>query len=365
MEDLVARLREAKSSAKLVGKAPAFQQVIECLPRIATSDVTALVTGETGTGKELVARSIHYLSPRAAMPFVPVNCGALPDTLLESELFGHERGAFTDAHASKCGLIALAEKGTLFLDEVESLSPKAQVTLLRVLQDKKYRAIGSTVERTVDVRVIAATNAPLEELIEEGTFRSDLYYRLKVLIIHMPPLRDRGRDILLLANHFLKKHIPQGRELLHLSDAAQSAMLAYDWPGNVRQLENTIVRAIHMCRAKTIDVQDLGIPAMLTNGRAQPTDEPVEYGSFREMKQKVVESFESDYLKQLMQEHQGNITRAATAAGKDRRDLGKMLKKYGIDPRSYAALLARLGLAKFSYDELFNTLENLMRTITF
>ena len=190
MEDLVARLREAKSSAKLVGKAPAFQQVIECLPRIATSDVTALVTGETGTGKELVARSIHYLSPRAAMPFVPVNCGALPDTLLESELFGHERGAFTGATTRTTGLVEAASGGTLFLDELGDIPLSIQVKLLRLLETGTYRRVGSPELRKAEVRVVSATHRPLTEMVSEGLFRQDLFYRLNIFPIHLPPLRQ-------------------------------------------------------------------------------------------------------------------------------------------------------------------------------
>src|SRR5215472_4396066 len=203
METLIQHLRDSQALAKLVGEAPAFAKAIKQLPAVAKSGATALITGETGTGKELVARAIHYLSARTSQPFVAVNCGSLPDTLLEDELFGHERGAFTGAHVRRDGLIAQAEKGTLFLDEVDTLPAKAQIDLLRVLQDKRFRTIGSSVEHKADVRIVAATNAPLELLVQSGGFRADLYYRLSVFPIFLPVLRDRREDIPALAAHFL------------------------------------------------------------------------------------------------------------------------------------------------------------------
>src|SRR5262245_59542805 len=199
IESLIHRLRDAQVFAKLVGQAPAFIKAIQWLPAIAKDEAAVLIDGETGTGKELVARAIHYLSERAPFPFVPVNCGALPDTLLEDELFGHERGAFTDAHMRRSGLIAQAEKGTLFLDEVDTLTLKAQVALLRVLQDKKFRLLGSRGEQEANVRVVAATNAPLDELVQNGGFRADLYYWLCVFSIKLPPMRNRKDDNILLA----------------------------------------------------------------------------------------------------------------------------------------------------------------------
>ncbi|MGH7600473.1 MAG: sigma 54-interacting transcriptional regulator, partial [bacterium] len=246
MESLIERLREAQALAKLVGDAPAFLDAIRHLPDVAKSEASVLITGETGTGKELAARAIHYLSARAAFPFVPVHCGSLPDTLLESELFGHERGAFTDARTQRHGLIAQAEKGTLFLDEVENMSLKAQVALLRVLQDKKFRALGSSREQQADIRVVATTNAPLEHLVQAGTFRADLYYRLCVFSVHLPPLRERKGDIIPLSRHFLKKYVPADQVGLQLTPEADEALLAYDWPGNVRELESAIIRGIHL-----------------------------------------------------------------------------------------------------------------------
>jgi DNA-binding NtrC family response regulator len=347
MESLIERLRDAQALAKLVGDAPAFLNAIRHLPDVAKSEASVLITGETGTGKELAARAIHYLSVRAAFPFVAVHCGSLPDTLLESELFGHERGAFTDAHAQRHGLIAQAEKGTLFLDEVETMTLKAQVALLRVLQDKKFRALGSSREQQADIRVVAATNAPLEHLVQAGTFRADLYYRLCVFSVHLPPLRERKGDIIPLSRHFLKKHVPRtparrdgvsdktGPELQLAPDACE-ALLAYDWPGNVRELESAIIRGIHLSQTNLIEVKDLGIPSAIESQQNLPvTIVSTEACSFKVMKQKMIEMFEQDYLNRLMREHQGNVSHAAAAAGKERRELGKLLKKYRIDPKFF------------------------------
>ena len=322
--------------AKLVGEAPSFVNAIKQIPQISRSDAAVLISGETGTGKELVARAIHYTSARAPFPFIPVNCGSLPDTLLEDELFGHERGAFTDARARRPGLIEQASQGTLFLDEVDSLSLKAQVALLRVLQDKKYRAIGSSGERLADVRIVSATNAKLEELVEAGGFRADLFYRLCVFTINLPPLRARKEDIIQLASHFLGKHTPAGQAPMSLSPAACAALIGYNWPGNVRELENAIIRGIHLCQPNptgSITREDLG----LRPSGAPVADEPATCAraSFKELKQALIAAFEQDYLAQLMREYQGNVSRAARSAGKERREFGKLLKKYGLDPAHF------------------------------
>ncbi len=336
MESLIERLRDTQALAKLVGEAPAFLNAIQHLPDVAKSAATVLIAGETGTGKELVARAVHYLSARAAFPFVPVHCGSLPDTLLEDELFGHERGAFTDARASRRGLIAQAERGTLFLDEVEAMSMKAQVALLRVLQDKRFRALGSSCEQQADIRIVAASNAPLDQLVQSGNFRADLYYRLCVFSLHLPPLRERYGDVTTLAHYFLKKHTPADSAELQLAAEAHEALLAYDWPGNVRELESAIIRGIHLCQTNLIEVKDLGIPSKSENQLHVPvTIVPTEACSFKAMKQKTIEAFEREYLKRLMHEHQGNVSHAAAAAGKERRELGKMLTKYQIDPKQF------------------------------
>jgi DNA-binding NtrC family response regulator len=270
-----------------------------------------------------------------------VHCGSLPDTLLESELFGHERGAFTDARTQRHGLIVQAEKGTLFLDEVEAMTLKAQVALLRVLQDKRFRALGSSREQQADIRVVAATNAPLEQLVQAGTFRADLYYRLCVFSVHLPPLRERKGDIMTLTSHFLKKHAPTGQTELQLAPEAREALLAYDWPGNVRELESAIIRGIHLSQTNVVEVKNLGIPsAMESQQDYARRDFPVtivstEECSFKAMKQRMIETFEREYLSRLMRDHRGNVSHAAAAAGKERRDFGKLLKKYQIDPNQF------------------------------
>lgn len=342
-------LPDLPAFSRLVGEAPSFVQAIRHVTAAARAEATVLVSGETGTGKELVARAVHYLSTRAALPFVPINCGALQDTLLEGELFGHERGAYTDAGGRRPGLIKYAEKGTLFLDEVDALSLKAQVAILRVLQDKRFRPLGSNQEQQADVRVVAATNTDLQGRVESGHFRADLYYRLRILSIHLPPLRQRREDILPLTAHFLQKHGKPGRPL-RLSPAAVEVLLRHTWPGNVRELENAIIRACHLCHGTEIGVDDLGLSssAGYVNaeygsavsgaagyGAAGDATDSAPLQSFRRLKQQVIAAFEKDYLARLLTAHRGNVSRAARTAGKERRDLGKLIKKYHLDPKDF------------------------------
>lgn len=343
MHEFIHRAREAEAMSKLVGHAPSFLKVIENLPAVAKGGTPVLISGETGTGKELVARAIHYLSDRAAYPFVPINCGSLPDTLLEDELFGHERGAFTDAHTRRQGIIAQAEKGTIFFDEVDTLSAKAQVTLLRVLQDKRYRSIGSNREQQADVRIVAATNAHLERLVHSGSFRADLYYRVCVFSFHLPPLRERKDDILTLAQHFLAKHATEATSHLQLKPTACAGLLSYGWPGNVRELESAIIRGLHLCRTEAIGLEDLNLRTQAVADTTAHLAEEVltaaagraESHSFKAKKQEVIEVFERAYLTRLMCEHHGNVSQAARTAGKERRDLGKLLKKYHLNPKLF------------------------------
>jgi len=326
--------RDEQALSNLVGEAPAFVAAIADLRSIAQSDAPVLIGGETGCGKELVARGIHYLGRRAGFPFVPVNCGSFPETLLEAELFGHERGAFTDAQSRRDGLIKEAEGGTLFLDEVDTLPPKAQVDLLRVLQDKSFRAIGSSVVQHADVQFVAASNARLEDLVKMARFRTDLYYRLAVFSIHLPPLRDRKSDVLLLAHHFLRKHAVREKEGLRLSPGACTALMAHNWPGNVRELENAIIRGIHLSRDNTIEVQDLHLEQRQDSG---PVFMPVspQVRPLRILKRELVEAFERNYLTRLLADHRGNVSEAARVAGKERRDLGRLLKKHGLNPKLF------------------------------
>jgi two-component system, NtrC family, response regulator GlrR len=334
LESVAAGNGDSDAPVDLIGEAPLFKRAMEQIPQIARSEASVLITGETGTGKELVARVLHQLSPRARRPFVALNCGSFCDSLLEDELFGHERGAFTSATARRDGLIAHAECGTLFLDEVDSLSTKAQIDLLRVLQNKRYRSLGSSVERKANVRILAASNAPVPQLLKSGMFRSDLFHRLCVFHVELPPLRHRKQDIAMLVAHFLHKHAPG--VLIRLSEGAQAQLVSRDWPGNVRELENVILRAIHLKKTDTIEVTDLGLH--LSSFQVEVAEQgQSEIRSFQDMKKETIASFEKEYLTRLMAEFKGNVSRAAVAAQKERRELGKLLRKYQLDPRSFCA----------------------------
>jgi len=330
---LIRKLRQTEGLTPLIGEAPIFLSAIAQLSAAAPSDATVLISGETGTGKELVARAIHYLSPRVAFPFVAVNCGGLTDTLLGDELFGHEPGAFTDARGRRPGLLGQAQRGTVFLDEVEALTAQGQVMLLRVLEDKRFRPLGSTQEQHADVRFLAATNAALEPRVQAGTFRADLFYRLSVFSVHLPPLRNRKGDIVALAAHFLQKHAVAQQSPALLSEAARAALLTFDWPGNVRELENAIIRGIRVSQTGLIDVEDLGLPGTTASPSALVPSTP---RPFAALKRIAVHAFEREYLVRLMNDQHGNVTRAAQAAGKDRRELGRLLKKHDLDPKSFA-----------------------------
>jgi transcriptional regulator with GAF, ATPase, and Fis domain len=322
-----ARIRSHRHAAalnKAIGTTLAFRRAIDTVAVAAKSDATVLICGETGTGKELVARSVHYLSERAGQPFVAVNCGSLTDTLLEDEIFGHERGAFTDAQQRRQGLLAQAGSGTLFLDEVDTLTGRGQVALLRVLQDHVYRPLGSQHECCSEARFVAATNARLAEMVEAGAFRADLYYRLCVFTVVLPPLRDRGEDILPLASHFLDKHAPADRPQPVLSAAACDALLSYAWPGNVRELENAMIRAARLTETGTIETDHLVLPLTTVSSSGE---EPTTYQA---MKTNAIRQFERDYLNRVMRQAGGSITRAAQIAGKDRRDMGRLLKRHGL-----------------------------------
>jgi DNA-binding NtrC family response regulator len=308
----------------LIGESKSFLQVIEKISGIACSDAVVLITGETGTGKELVARAIHYQSPRQGKPFIPLNCGALPEHLIENELFGHVKGAFTDASSTEKGLLAEAEGGTLFLDEVDSLSVSAQVKLLRFLQDREYRPLGSSKSLTADVRIIAATNANLRQQIQARQFREDLYYRLNILSLHLPPLRGRMEDIPLLANHFLTQYGKQyHRGSFYLSPGALQKLLAYPWPGNVRELESVIHRTVILSSTPVLQPRDIELPFSYYN--EIPTGE-----SFQEAKARVIQQFEQTYLTCLLTIHKGNITQAAKQARKERRSFQRLLRKYNL-----------------------------------
>ena len=325
----------------MLGKSQAIEAVRLQLQRYAACDVQVLIEGETGTGKEVAAREIHYASARRDLPFVPVNCGAIPDSLFENELFGHDRGAFTDAKIAQSGLIDHARGGTLFLDEVDALSAKGQVALLRFLQDNEYRPVGGGAMRTSDARIMAATNACLAEQVEAGRFRRDLQYRLNALYLQLPPLRSRDGDVPLLAEYFLRAVAIRLRgPIKRWSDAAMQALSAYAWPGNVRELDNIALRAYVSTEAATIGLDDLAAvePAF---GAPQPAprrraNEP-EIG-FSAAKTRAIHQFERDYLEQLIQRARGNISAAARLSGTERRQLGKLLAKHGIEAKPFRPL---------------------------
>jgi len=321
----------------LVGNSPAFLEVLELTKRFSACDATVLVQGETGTGKELVARAIHYLGARRNFPFIPVNCGALPDSLVESELFGHARGAFTDARDARRGLIAEAQGGTLFLDEIEVLTPKAQVTLLRFLQDLEYRPVGGAVVRDADLRIVAASNANLGELARVGHFRRDLLFRLDVLPIDLPPLRERQRDAVLLAEMFLKRLAGQyhgAPKSLHPS--AVSRLLDYEWPGNVRELENLIHREFLMTDGPMIHLHCLALPGEHQKDAREALLSRLTESSFQEAKAFAIAHFERAYIVELLSRTRGNISQAARISGKERSRLGKLVKKYGLERIAFA-----------------------------
>ena len=320
-------LRETVGLRFLVGQSPTFRATIQKIPPIARCDANVLILGETGTGKELCARAIHYLSARAQKPFVPVNCGAIPAELIENELFGHVKGAFTGAATTQGGVIDEANDGTLFLDEIDSLSLLAQVKILRFLQDREYRPLGAARSKHAHVRIIAATNVDLENAVRKGTFRQDLYYRLSVLPLELPPLRHRKLDIPVLAQHFLRKYAAEfDKPEREISAEAMQVLTAHDWPGNVRELEHLIERAVALSQQATIDCTDISLPQ---HTGIAPSE------SFQKAKAKAIAQFEKAYIQELLVTHQGNITRAAHAAQKNRRAFWQLMHKHAINPADF------------------------------
>lgn len=317
--------------AQIVGHSVVMKQVHGQIAKVAPTDSNVLIYGESGTGKELAARSIHQESLRADRPFIPVDCVSLHDSLLESELFGHERGAFTGAHTAKPGLFELAEGGTVFLDEVSGMSQNLQARLLRVLQERQMRRVGGTRFMEIDVRVIAASNQDLEGLCRRGAFREDLYYRLNVFPIALPPLRAREGDILLLANKFLTRFVQRVRPDVGscpmIDPSAANAITHYPWPGNVRELQNVMERAAVLVEGATVTVAHLPerLQALLERDVSQS-----EAASFKLAKQQAVESFERTFLLDLLKRNDGHMSRAAREAGVDRKTIERMVKKHGL-----------------------------------
>ena len=318
------RLKEKFGLANFVGESDAFVEAIRKIPAVANCDANVFITGESGTGKEICARAIHYLSGRADKAFVPINCGAIPMELMENELFGHEAGAFRGAAQESAGLLRLADGGTVFLDEIDSLPLSAQVKFLRFLQEKEVRPLGSNKMQKVDARVVTATNANLEEILQRGSFRRDLYYRLNVVPLRLPPLRERREDIPLLARHFQVKYARALKKpMKRFTNAAMQALLVYGWPGNVRELENVIERVVVLGEEPEIRSDDL-----LLNERGE---EQISQ-SFQAAKARSVAQFETSYIRGMLLAHDGNISKAARAAHKNRRAFWQLMRKHKISP---------------------------------
>jgi two-component system NtrC family response regulator len=306
---------------EILGTTPSMRNIFTIIQRVARTDATVLIEGESGTGKELIARAIHQRSRRRAAPFVAINCGAIPETLLESELFGHEKGAFTGAHIQRKGKLELADRGTLFLDEIGELSLLLQVKLLRFLQDRTIERVGGRDSIRLDLRIIAATNQDLKLQLQRGLFRQDLYYRLSVVTISVPPLRERGEDILLLANAFLRQGTRPDRRRVRFSPEAVRALMNYSWPGNIRELENKISRALILSRGRFIEPADLDLKP--------PPPEPTH--SLREAR----DAAERAALVSVLTRYRGNISQAARELKVSRPTLHSLLDKYAVDAKSF------------------------------
>ena len=337
------RLRDELQSqvgGELVGQSPPMERVFEQIRQVAAADTTVLILGESGTGKELVARAVHQASARADKALVTVHAGAISEDLLESELFGHEKGAFTGAHQRKIGQIEVADRGTFFLDEIGDAPSKIQVKLLRVLEEKTFTRVGGTKPISVDVRFVTATHRNLERLVQEGNFRQDLYYRLNVFPILLPALRDRRDDIPLLAHHFLERYSRHlGRKITDFEPDALAAAKTYDFPGNVRELENGIERAVLIASGPTIKTEDL---PRTWAGTLQTSTTLSTFASlqaddmtYQKAKNRLVETFDRNYLIGLLTQFRGNVTHSARAAGLDRSNFQKLLRKYSISAAEY------------------------------
>jgi len=337
--DLRQELKSIYGPQNIVGDHPGMRKVIELIHQVAGTKATVLIKGESGTGKELVARAIHYESDRSSKPFVVINCAAIPSNLLESELFGHEKGAFTGAVKAKRGRLELADKGTLFLDEIGEMPRELQVKILRVLEEQKFQRVGGTQDVEVDNRIIAATNKDLKQAVEAEAFRDDLYYRLNVFTIPIPPLRERKEDIPLLVEHFLAKHREAFKKKVGgVSEPALQRLMNYSWPGNVRELENALVRALVLCHSDCLEIEDL--PEEFSDEeKGQGAKAPVDKEELKRMKkeaqQKIKEEIEKNFILEALRQGEGNILRSAVKVGMDRRQFQNMIKKYGISKKDF------------------------------
>jgi DNA-binding NtrC family response regulator len=332
-------LREALAEkdvfSHLIGATPAMKKIFERIKQVAPTMATVLITGTSGTGKELVARAIQQNSLRATKKIVTVNCTAIPEQVIESELFGHVKGAFTGAWRDKKGLVEEAHEGTLFLDEIGDLSPHMQTKLLRLLQEGEYKPVGSVVTKKADLRIIAATNHNLKQDIQEKRFREDLYYRLNVIGFEIPPLKERREDIPLLSYHFLKKYARiNQKDIQSISPSAMQALFSHEFPGNVRELENIIERGVIFCTTDTLDVKDLLLDKEHDSFYPDP-DQGTSHLSFKEAKDRVILMFHEQYIHSLLRESKGNISKAAEMAGIQRQYLHRLMKESGIDAADF------------------------------
>src|SRR5437773_431064 len=329
VEVLRGEISSLVQTERIVGNSPPMQEVYKTVGKVAKADATVLITGESGTGKELVAEALHYNSTRRAGPMVKVSCAALPETLLEAELFGHEKGSFTGAMTQRRGRFELADKGTIFLDEIAEMSLQTQTKLLRVLQDRKIERVGSSIPIKVDIRVVCATNKDLQKYVEQRKFRDDLFYRLNVINIHMPPLRERKEDIPALVEHFLAKHrYSATAQPAQIASEALQRLMEYDWPGNVRELENVIERAVVMSRGQIITGRELPFGAHDAEGHEEEGEDVSTEKSFFK---KSVSQFEKDLIMKALRDANGNRSKAAEMLGIYRRLLYAKIKEYGLE----------------------------------
>ena len=332
------QLKKHYSFENIIGTSDSIQKVFGVVSRVAPTDASVFISGESGTGKELIARAIHANSRRSGRPFMAINCAALPDHLLESELFGHEKGAFTGADTTKRGLLEVAAGGTFFMDEISEMSMELQAKLLRVIQERRIRRVGGEVEIPIDVRWVSATNREPETAVREGALRQDLLYRLNVVPVKLPPLRQRKEDIAALAQHFLRRYAQEyDRDNLRFSPEALRVLSDYEWPGNVRELQNMVERIVSLCLpGQEITAEEL--PEELSQRRAAPAGARGGAGPvydpnlpFHDAKNEAVADFEKEYLRELLRRHNGNISQAARTAGIDRKTIHRMLAKYNLD----------------------------------
>ncbi len=329
------RVQQRQAFGNIVGKSVKMERVFEAVQMVAKTDVTVLITGESGTGKDLLARAIHDLSERQAEQFVAVNCPAVPENILESELFGYRRGAFTHAVQNRIGLFQEAHRGTLFLDEIGDITTTIQTKLLRVLQTKEIKPLGDTKSIRVDVRLVASTNRNLPEKIQRGEFREDLFYRLNVLPIELPPLRERREDIFLLVDHFLEKHCRElRRSPKQISPMLMELFFRWPWEGNVRELENIIMRGVLLAPGDEIGVEHVGLQGKLPE-RHCLVENSSHLPEYREAKEEVLKRFHENYLEKILSATQGNVTQAARLCGLERQGLQQVMRRYGIQPEKY------------------------------